>query len=375
MISEGTKRIERNITESKDKTTDSPLKTSIKFGIFDWIDRNQLTLPELYEQRLKLIECAEEKGFYCYHIAEHHGSPLNMTPSPSLFLAAAAQRTTRIRLGTLVYVLPAYNPLRLIEEICMLDNLSRGRLDVGVGRGISPIEMSFFNIDVQQSRDMFHEALDALVSALATGKLSYQGRYFSFNDVELKIEPFQRPYPPLWYPTNSSDSMSWLAQEGFNTVVHYQSMPVIRELFDSYKRVQNEHRLDKHRLNAHVTEPLYGISRHVYVGETDTKAWEDAKTALAQFNENTGYLQSKRGDNQRKNYLSDFEARRAEGLYIAGAPETVREEVRKHLEITGSNYFVGSFCFGNLTTEQAMNSLRLFAEEVMPAFKASSTER
>ncbi len=256
----------------------------------------------------------------------------------------------------------------------MLDNLSRGRLDVGVGRGISPIEMSFFNIDVQQSRDMFREALDAVTSALATGKLSYQGRYFSFNDVELKIEPFQRPYPPLWYPTNSSDSMNWLAKEGFNTVVHYQSMPVIRELFELYKRVQNEHRLDQNRLNAHVTEPLYGISRHVYVGETDEKAWEEAKSALAQFNENTGYLQSKRGDNQRKNYLSDFEARRAEGLYIAGAPDTVRVEVTKHLEMTGSNYFVGSFCFGNLTTERAMNSLRLFADEVMPAF-CTSAER
>lgn len=352
--------------------TDLPALQTIKFGIFDWIDRNQLQLPELYEQRLKLIECAEEKGFYCYHIAEHHGSPLNMTPSPSLFLAAAAQRTEHIRLGTLVYVLPAYNPLRLVEEICMLDNLSRGRLDVGVGRGISPIEMSFFNIDVQQSRDMFREALDAVTSALATGKLSYQGRYFSFNDVELQVEPFQRPYPPLWYPTNSSDSMNWLAKEGFNTVVHYQSMPVIRELFELYKRIQNEHRLDQNRLNAHVTEPLYGISRHVYVGETDEKAWEEAKSALAQFNENTGYLQSKRGDNQRKNYLSDFEARRAEGLYIAGAPDTVREEWTKHLEITGSNYFVGSFCFGNLTTEQAMNSLRLFADEVMPAFRTSA---
>ena len=181
------------------------------------------------------MECADEKGFYCYHIAEHHGSPLNTTPSPSIFLAAAAQRTTRIRLGTLVYVLPAYNPLRLIEEICMLDNLSRGRLDVGVGRGISPIEMSFFNIDVQQSRDMFREALDAMTSALASGKLSFQGRYFSFKNVELHIEPYQRPYPPLWYPTNSNESMQWLAQEGFNTVVHYQSMPAIRELFELYR--------------------------------------------------------------------------------------------------------------------------------------------
>jgi alkanesulfonate monooxygenase SsuD/methylene tetrahydromethanopterin reductase-like flavin-dependent oxidoreductase (luciferase family) len=166
--------------------------------------------------------------------------------------------------------------------------------------------------------------------------------------------------------------MHWLAQEGFNTVVHYQPMPAIRELFELYRRVWNEHRGNPRRFNAHVTEPLYGISRHVYVGETDAQAWEEAKIALAQFNENTGYLQTKIGDNRRKEYLSDFEARRAEGLYIAGAPDTVREEVKKHLEITGSNYFVGSFCFGNLSTEQAMRSLCLFAEEVIPAFRGSA---
>ena len=355
--------------ESENEVTNRPSVTPIKFGVFDWIDRNQLTLPELYEQRLRLVECADQNGFYCYHIAEHHASPLNMTPSPGLFLAAAAQRTERIRLGTLVYVLPVYNPLRLVEEICMLDNMSRGRLDVGVGRGISPVELSFFNIDVQDSREMFREALDAMIAALATGKLTYEGRYFSFKDVKLQIEPFQRPYPPLWYPTNSSDSMTWLATEGFNTVVHYQPMPVIRELFDLYRRLWNEHSNNPARLNAHVREPIYGISRHVYIGKTDAQAWEDAKIALAQFNENTSYLQSIRGDNRRKEHLSDFEARRAEGLYIAGSPDTVREEVRKHLGITGSNYFVGSFAFGNLTTEQAMNSMRLFAEEVIPTFQ------
>jgi alkanesulfonate monooxygenase SsuD/methylene tetrahydromethanopterin reductase-like flavin-dependent oxidoreductase (luciferase family) len=113
----------------------------------------------------------------------------------------------------------------------------------------------------------------------------------------------------------------------------------------------------------------YGISRHVYIGETDTQAWEEAKVALTRFNDNTGYLQSIRGDNRRKEYLGDFETRRAEGLYIAGSADTVRQEVRKHLEITGSNYFVSSFSFGNLTTEQAMNSMRLFAKEVIPAFQ------
>lgn len=341
----------------------------IKFGVFDWIDRNALSLPELYEQRLKLIQCAEECGFYCYHIAEHHASPLNMTPSPNLFLAAAAQRTEQIRLGTLVSVLPLYHPLRLAEEICMLDNLSRGRLDVGVGRGISPIELSFFNLGVQESRELFREALAALTTVLSTGKLSYRGKHFSFENVELKIEPYQRPYPPLWYPTNSTDSMAWLAREGFHTVVHYQSMATIRDLFDLYRRVWREHSSNGARLNAHVREPLYGISRHVYIGDTDTQAWEEAKSALSYFNDNTSYLQSLRGDNRRKDYLNDFEARRAEGLYIAGSPDTVRRTVKEHMEITKANYFVASFAFGNLSPEQALNSMRWFAREVMPAFR------
>lgn len=314
------------------------------------------------------MEYADRSGFYCYHIAEHHGSPLNMTPSPNVFLAAAAQRTRRIRLGTLVYVLPVYNPLRLVEEICMLDHLSRGRLDVGVGRGISPIELSFFNIDANESRDMFREALSVVTSALSSGKLSYQGRHFSFKNVELQIQPFQRPYPPLWYPTNSSDSIAWLAQERFHTVVHYQPLAVIRELFDLYKRVWNDRRNDADCINSHVREPIYGISRHVYVGETDAKAWDEAKVALRDFNDNTGFLQATRGDNRRKDYLNQLDARRAEGLYIAGSPDSVREEVTKQLEITGSNYFVGSFAFGSLTSEQTINSLSLFAEEVMPAF-------
>jgi alkanesulfonate monooxygenase SsuD/methylene tetrahydromethanopterin reductase-like flavin-dependent oxidoreductase (luciferase family) len=107
----------------------------------------------------------------------------------------------------------------------------------------------------------------------------------------------------------------------------------------------------------------------VYIGKTDAEAWDEAKATLLQFNENTSYLQSTRGDNKRKDYLNDFEARRAEGLYIAGSPDTVREEVKRQLEITGSNYFVGSFAFGSLSTAQVMNSLRLFAREVMPAFQ------
>ena len=206
----------------------------IRFGIFDWIDSNGANPADLYEERLKFLEYADAAGFYCYHLAEHQGTPLGMAPSPSVFLSAVAQRTRNLRFGPLVYPLPFYNPLRLLQEICMLDQLSRGRLEVGVGRGISAYELDFFNISVDQSREMFGEALDILIAGLKTGKVDYAGKYYTFKDVELPVQPWQRPYPPLWYPTANPDSIRWIAGEGISTVTHYPPMEVMREHIDLY---------------------------------------------------------------------------------------------------------------------------------------------
>jgi alkanesulfonate monooxygenase SsuD/methylene tetrahydromethanopterin reductase-like flavin-dependent oxidoreductase (luciferase family) len=346
--------------------------TPVQFGIFDWIDRNQLQLFDLYEQRLQCLEYADEAGFYCYHLAEHQATPLGMAPSPGVFLSAAIQRTHRLRLGPLVYLLPLYNPLRLIQEICMLDHMSRGRLEVGVGRGVSPYELAFYNVTPQQSRAMFREALDILISGLTNGEVSYAGEHFSFKHVRLHLEPFQHPYPPLWYPTDNANSITWLAQEGLNTITHYPPMTTMRELFDLYKHVWQEHHTNPKRLNAHVTEPKYGLVRHVYVAETDAQALQEAKAAFADFIDNFNYLRVVNGDTSgRAAYLADFDARLAEGLHIVGSPDTVKTQVQEHLQTTGSNYFVGSFFFGTLTGEQTLRSMRLFAQEVMPAFRGT----
>jgi alkanesulfonate monooxygenase SsuD/methylene tetrahydromethanopterin reductase-like flavin-dependent oxidoreductase (luciferase family) len=342
----------------------------VQFGLFDWIDRSQLQLPDLYEQRLQFLEYADTAGFFCYHLAEHQATPLAMAPSPSVFLAAAIQRTRRLRLGPLVYLLPLYNPLRLVQEICMLDNLSRGRLEVGIGRGVSPYELAFYNVTPQTARGMFQEALDIVIAGLTTGTVSYAGEYFSFQDVRLHIEPYQRPYPPLWYPTDNPNSIRWLAQEGLNTITHYPPMATMRELFDLYKSVWQEHRTNPQRLNAHVPEPKYGIVRHVYVAETDAQALREARAAFADFIANFNYLRLAHGDTGgRAAYLADFDARLAEGLHVVGSPDTVKQQVQEHIRITGSNYFVGSFFFGTLSAAQTLRSLRLFAQEVMPALR------
>src|SRR5262245_39513520 len=114
---------------------------NFEFGVFDHLDRGGLPIGEVYANRLRLVEAYDRAGFYAYHLAEHHATSLSMAPAPGIFLSAVAQHTTRLRFGPMVYVLPLYDPLRLIEEIGMLDQLSGGRLEVGVGRGGSQFEM------------------------------------------------------------------------------------------------------------------------------------------------------------------------------------------------------------------------------------------
>src|SRR6185437_9713922 len=150
----------------------------MQFGVFDHVDRNDRPLAAQLDERIRYVALAEELGFYCFHVAEHHAAPINMVPVPGLFLGAAARATRRIRLGPLVYLLPLYSPLRLAEEICILDHMSDGRLDVGVGRGVSPFEMGYHKVEHDQSREIFFDAYACLTAALTTDTFSYQGKFF-----------------------------------------------------------------------------------------------------------------------------------------------------------------------------------------------------
>ena len=192
--------------------------SKVSFGIFEWLDRGTAPVRRLYEDRLHLLEIADRADFFCYHLAEHHGTPLGMAPSPSLFLSAAAQRTKRIRLGPLVFLLPLYDPMRLVEEVCMLDQMSGGRLELGVGRGVSPYELACFGVDPAQTREIFDEALAVLLAGLTCERLTFEGRHYRYRDVPMEVHPLQRPYPPLWYPTHNPASIDYAARHGFNYV-------------------------------------------------------------------------------------------------------------------------------------------------------------
>jgi alkanesulfonate monooxygenase SsuD/methylene tetrahydromethanopterin reductase-like flavin-dependent oxidoreductase (luciferase family) len=178
----------------------------MEFGIFDHLDRNDLPLHEYYEARLKLIEAYERAGFYAYHVAEHHSTPIGLAPSPSVFLSAIAQRTKRLRFGPMVYALPLHHPLRLIEEICMVDQMSGGRLEIGFGRGSSPAEVKFYGQDPAQTQDIYTEARALIIQGLTHKKLTFEGKYFSFKDIPMELEPLQKPHPPMWYGVHSEEA-------------------------------------------------------------------------------------------------------------------------------------------------------------------------
>src|SRR4029078_6915013 len=150
----------------------------MKFAIFDHLDSDGGPLGQFFENRLRLLELIEQSGFHAYHMAEHHSTPLGMAGSPSVFLAAAIQRTSKIRIGPLVYVLPLHHPLRLYEEICMLDHLSRGRLTVGVGRGGALIEHQRLGVDPALAPAMYHEAFSVLMRAFETDVVDFEGRFY-----------------------------------------------------------------------------------------------------------------------------------------------------------------------------------------------------
>src|SRR5580700_11692986 len=143
------------------------------FGIFDHLDRHGVPLPQFYEERLRLIELYDSAGFFSYHLAEHHSTPLGMAPSPSVFMAAIAQRTTRLRFGPMVYALPLYHPLRMIEEICMVDQMSRGRIEIGFGRGSSATEIEFYGQNPAESQSLYNEALELIIKGLTEPSLTF----------------------------------------------------------------------------------------------------------------------------------------------------------------------------------------------------------
>jgi alkanesulfonate monooxygenase SsuD/methylene tetrahydromethanopterin reductase-like flavin-dependent oxidoreductase (luciferase family) len=344
----------------------SGLQMNMEFGVFDHLDRTGTSLPDYYEDRLKIAEAYDRAGFYAYHLAEHHATPLGMAPSPNVFLAALAQRTRRLRFGPLIYALPLHHPLRLIEEICMLDQISGGRLDIGFGRGASPIEIEIYGVDPAEAQDIYNEGVELILKGLTHRELDFQGKHFSFDNVPMVLEPLQKPHPPIWYGVHAPDSAERAAKRNLH-VVTLDPTPEARLAITRY-------RASWRPPHPSAAMPLLGLGRFIVVAESDAAALALARRAYPVWHASFTYLFRLRGRPQNHPRPADFDALMERGQGVAGSPQTVTEFLRTQLADTGCNYIVGQFAFGDLTREEALRSIGLFVGEVMPALRAKNTE-
>ena len=368
----------------------------IEFGVFDHIEHLPgVPLDQLYRDRLTQLEALDRGGFYAYHLAEHHTPAVHsMAPSQNVFLAAASQRTERLRFGPGVYVLPLHHPLRLIEEVSMFDHLAEGRLEIGVGRG-GVLEAYFWGqeSDPESNQQRYDETLAVLLEGLSHEELTFHGRFFDFDAVPMRLRPKQKPHPPLWYMRNPETA----ARHGMNAIV-VGSVDSLEANVIRYRRLWDEHQ-GAGSLTVQGTVPKIGLVVHVVVAETDdeaiaaaTPAWEAYRWNLGtprrleaerrQLTQFLGRTDSGDGDGRSPDRHRAVEERRdldqaleelsAEeraarkqrrrlpgeiaGGVMAGSPASIRAFMEEYAA-TGANYMVCSFQWGDLTHEQAMRSL------------------
>ncbi|HEV2574339.1 MAG TPA: LLM class flavin-dependent oxidoreductase [Beijerinckiaceae bacterium] len=345
----------------------------MKFGIFDHIDMaGDRPLATQYDERLTFAQAADEAGFYCLHIAEHHASPLNTVPVPGIWLGALARVTKRMRLGPLVYLLPLYSPLRLAEEICILDHLSKGRLDVGVGRGVSPFELAYHKIKHDDSRDIFADAYKALNTALTSELFSYESERYNYKNVPMPLRPLQQPTPPMWYGSSNATGSAWAGDHG----LHFASNGPTERARGNIQ-VFREH-FAKHGKPAHPKPEfeggvVVGVGRQIVVAETEAEALRIAKPAAEHHHANLTYLlRVHASDEAAKRFQvptrAGLEEQMADGSMIVGTPATVAEKIAEQVETMGLNYMMAYLFFGTMQLSDALRSLELFRSEVMPKF-------
>ena len=375
----------------------------MEFGVFDHIEPvENLTLNQIYELRLQQLEIFDENGFYAYHLAEHHSPAVHsLAPSQNVFLAAASQRTSQLKLAPCVYVLPLHHPLRLIEEISMLDHLSGGRIEIGVGRG-GVMEAYFWGQEADSATNYqrYLETLEILKTSLDKKLLTFKGKFNHFDELPMRLNPIQKPYPPMWYMRNAETA----AIEKMNTVV-VGTLESLKAETHRYKRVWES----THGTNSKTdqgTDPKVGLVVHMVIAETDEKAielatpaWEQyrwnlaaprrieaEKRGLTQFQKSTdgsfGFVGDRPKNLPNRETRKDIEAEierfdqqskendptRLGGVALAGSPDSVRRYMEEYIE-TGANYFMCSFQWGNLSHDTAIKSIDLFTKYIMPQYK------
>jgi alkanesulfonate monooxygenase SsuD/methylene tetrahydromethanopterin reductase-like flavin-dependent oxidoreductase (luciferase family) len=246
----------------------------------------------------------------------------------------------------------------------MLDHMSRGRLELGLGRGASPIEIAGFDVDPNDAPAMNREATELILKALTSDVVNFAGKFYRCKNVRIEARPLQQPHPPLWFAPSEPSRAADAARLKGNIVTLIPDAGV-KAVADGYRAAW------KAQGGNDANIPRIGVFRHVVVAASDDKAREAMRSAYRQWRQHMAFLWEWGGIPFPIGaiYPEEFDALEGMHMGVAGTPETVRRYITETVERTGINYFVADMAFGSLPYEIAASSVELFAKEVMPAFR------
>jgi alkanesulfonate monooxygenase SsuD/methylene tetrahydromethanopterin reductase-like flavin-dependent oxidoreductase (luciferase family) len=311
-----------------------------------------------YHEFIRYIVSAEELGFSSVFLVEHHFTGFGQVSASLNLLSYLAARTSKIRLGTAVVVLPWHNPVLVAEEAATLDLLSNGRLDFGVGKGYRPYEFSGFCIPQDEATERFDEAIDVIRQAWTSkGRFSYSGKRWHYDNIVVEPAPIQQPHPPFWMGAGSPESIRRAAREGYNLLLD-QIAPV--DVIIDRVRVFRE---ECQAIGRPYDPIMVGVTRGLQIVHNE----EERKRAIVTRREvlkNIGDLARGPGAERYHHIKDDPDAFELDDAPLLGTPEEIIARL-KRLEAGG----VENVLFA--APGASVAGLRTFAEEIMPAFDQS----
>ena len=354
---------------------------NLEFAIWDGFQAHDMTTADtaadVYQMHIEEAQLAEKLGYNSYYVIEHQNSYVSHLTAPNVYLTAVARNTTDLRLGVMIYQLPFHHPIRLAQEAAMLDQLSHGRLEFGVGAGVHEHEFMRYNLDFFQRREMFSEAFEIIMKAWTQDEVTHHGKYWQMDEVFTNPKPYQKPHPPVWIAAHSEPSFEFAAKHNYDVSQNIDTDEVVSEKFDFWRRNWKEY-------NHPGPMPRTFLMRAVHVAETDEKAREEIEPALMnsrnlgpQYIANTRVGFRGNDDSPANQELARVFREQSKsydfwvenGLALVGSPDTVIKQIEKQRERVGYDILCCNHRPGVVSTELANKSMRMFGEEVLPAFR------
>jgi luciferase family oxidoreductase group 1 len=332
---------------------------------------------EIIREQIDLMQAAEGMGFTTVWGAEHHFSEYGFLASNAVTLAAIAEKTTTLRLGTAIVVLPFNHPVRVAEEYAFLDNLSGGRLDFGVGRGYQPTEFKGWGIDQTLSRPIFRESLDIILQAWTQDQVNFKGKHFTIENLTVRPKPLQKPHPPLWMAVLSPESFALAGRLGANL----EFAPVFTPNMAAYSVQLKDYYDALERYGHDPATKKTSALRMIYLSDSREQARKDFEGPLLWYYRRIAQLVAPPPGQDAVSSYETYTATRDlaakvtfdelvdAGAVICGTPDDCNEDLEKFVGAYKFNHLMVWTRMGGLAPDKVMKSMQLMQDHVIPVWK------